>query len=111
GFMMCNPSILQGRKGNERIDLDTLTKVLKGWEFPVDGYVGYERCVITAGGVSLDEVLSKSMESRLQESLYICGELLDVDCDTGGYNLQVAFCTGFMAGQSAAKAVLSDSQE
>ena len=111
GFMMCNPSILQGRRGNERIDLDTLAKVLKGWEFPVDGYVGYERCVVTAGGVSLDEVLPKSMGSRLQEGLFICGELLDLDCDTGGYNLQAAFSTGFMAGQSAAKEILSGNRE
>ena len=103
GFLMCNPSILKGRKGNERIDLDALTAALKGWEFPIDGYVGYERCVVTAGGVSTDEVFPKTMESRLQEGLYICGELLDVDCDTGGYNLQCAFSTGYLAGQSAAK--------
>ena len=102
GFLMCNPSVLKGKKGNERIDLDTLCQSLKGWIFPIEGYVGYERCVVTAGGVSTDEIIPKSMESRLQEGLYICGELLDVDCDTGGYNLQAAFCTGYMAGQSAA---------
>ncbi len=102
GFLICNPEILKGRKGNERIDLDCLTDCLKGWAFPVEGYVGYERCVVTAGGVSTDEVLPKTMESRLQTGLHICGELLDIDCDTGGYNLQAAFSTGYLAGQSAA---------
>ena len=69
------------------------------------GFVGYERCVITAGGVSTDEVVAKTMESKFQEGLYLCGEILDMDCDTGGYNLQCAFSTGLLAGQSAAKAL------
>ena len=46
-----------------------------------------------------------TMESKKKEGLYLCGELLDVDCDTGGYNLQCAFSTGFLAGESAAKSL------
>ena len=75
------------------IDLDLLAKTLKDWKFEMIGFVGYERCVITAGGISTDEVMPKTMESRLKPGLYLCGEVLDMDCDTGGYNLQCAFST------------------
>lgn len=105
GFMMSNPSILSGRKGNERIDMDALAVSLKRWTMQIEGFVGYERSVVTAGGVSTDEVLPKTMESRICPGLYLCGELLDVDCDTGGYNLQCAFSTGFLAGESSAKSL------
>jgi predicted flavoprotein YhiN len=69
----------------------------------VAGFVGYERCVITAGGVSQDEVTPKTLESKLTPGLYFAGELLDIDADTGGYNLQCAFSTGYLAGINAAK--------
>ena len=52
--------------------------------------------------LSTDEVVAKSLESKLVSGLHLCGELLDMDCDTGGYNLQLAFSTGLLAGQSAA---------
>ena len=87
------------------IDLDLLAKTLKDWRFEIIGFVGYERCVITAGGISTDEVMPKTMESRLKPGLYLCGEVLDMDCDTGGYNLQCAFSTGYLAGESAAKSL------
>ena len=73
------------------VNLELLAKTLKNWKFDIIGFVGYERCVITAGGVSTDEVVAKTMESKLREGLYFCGEILDMDCDTGGYNLQCAF--------------------
>ena len=63
---------------------------------------------MTAGGVSSEEILSKTMASRLVKGLYFCGEVMDMDCDTGGYNLQCAFSTGILAGMSAARAVLED---
>ena len=87
------------------IDLDLLAKTLKDWKFEIIGFVGYERCVITAGGISTDEVMPKTMESRVKTGLYLCGEVLDMDCDTGGYNLQCAFSTGYLAGESAAKSL------
>ena len=87
------------------IDLDLLAKTLKDWKFEMIGFVGYERCVITAGGISTDEVMPKTMESRLKPGLYLCGEVLDMDCDTGGYNLPCAFSTGYLAGESAAKSM------
>lgn len=105
GFMKCNPDILVGKRGNEHIAMDKLCKALQEWTFSVEGYVGYERCVITAGGVSTDEITAKTLESKLQAGMYFCGEVLDMDCDTGGYNLQSAFSTGLLAGQNAAKSI------
>ena len=92
------------------VNLPVIAKALKSWTFPLEGFVGYERAVVTAGGVSLDDVLPKTMASRLVDGLYFCGEVLDLDCDTGGYNLQTAFCTGALAGQSAARRLLSVAQ-
>ena len=88
---------------NPNADHKTLAKVLKNWKMEISGYVGYERCVITAGGVSLEEVTAKTLESKLTPGLYFAGEILDLDADTGGYNLQAAFSTGYLAGISAAK--------
>lgn len=88
---------------NPNSDHKTLAKDLKNWKFDIAGYVGYERCVITAGGISLDEVTPKTLESKLIPGLHFAGEILDLDADTGGYNLQIAFSTGYLAGISAAK--------
>ena len=97
-------SLIQGfMKYHPNADHKTLPKFLKGWKFEIEGYVGYERCVVTAGGVSLDEVAPKTLESKLVPGLYFAGEVLDLDADTGGYNLQTAFSTGYLAGMSAAK--------
>ena len=71
----------------------------------IAGYVGYERCVVTNGGVSLDEINSKTLESKLVPGLYFAGEVLDMDADTGGYNLHFAFSSGHLAGLSAAKSL------
>ena len=68
--------------------------------------MGYERAVVTAGGVSNDDIIAKTLESRKVPGMYFCGEVLDADCDTGGYNLHIAFATGLLAGQSAAKSIL-----
>lgn len=88
---------------NPNVDHKTLAKALKNWKMDIVGYVGYERCVITAGGVNLDEVTAKNLESKLIPGLYFAGEVLDLDADTGGYNLQTAFSTGYLAGISAAR--------
>ena len=110
GFVAANPGIMTlERKGRTDtklwINLPTIAKCLKEWTFDIDGYVGYERAVVTAGGVSTDDIVAKTLESRKVPGMYFCGEVLDADCDTGGYNLQVAFSTGLLAGQSAAKSL------
>ena len=89
---------------NKDLSVETLPKRLKEWRFPICGYVGYERCVVTAGGVALSEISQKTMESKLVKGLYFAGEVMDLDGDTGGYNLQIAFSTAALAAQSAAKA-------
>ena len=86
-------------------DHKTLAKALKGWKMEVEGFVGYERCVVTAGGINTEDVTPKTLESRLVPGLYFAGEVLDLDADTGGYNLQTAFSTGYLAGQSAARSL------
>ena len=115
-FTACNPGIMTlERKGRTDtkvwINLPTIAKCLKEWIFDIEGYVGYERAVVTAGGVDTDEVVAKTLESRLVTGLHFCGEMLDIDCDTGGYNLHCAFATGLLAGQSAAKSLLSSTRE
>ena len=90
-------------KMNPNADHKTLAKALKAWKMEIAGFVGYERCVITAGGVSLEELTAKTLESKMIPGLYFAGEVLDLDADTGGYNLQTAFSTGYLAGISAAK--------
>lgn len=109
-FISCHPEImtLERRSRTETklwVNLVSIAKALKEWKFDIAGYVGYERCVVTAGGVPADEVSPKTMASKKCPGLFLCGELLDVDCDTGGYNLQTAFCTGYMAGEGAAKSI------
>jgi predicted flavoprotein YhiN len=59
--------------------------------------------MVTAGGLSLDEIDSKTMASKIVKGLYFCGEVMDIDALTGGYNLQAAFSTGWVAGEEVAK--------
>ena len=73
---------------------------LKGVRFTITGTHDWNEAVVTQGGVSLAEVNPKTMESRLVSGLYIVGELLDLDADTGGYNLQIAFSTGHAAAEA-----------
>jgi len=74
---------------------------LKDFRLEVIGHRPFTEAIITAGGVDLREVDPRTMASRLVEGLYFAGEVLDVDADTGGYNLQAAFSTGWVAGRSA----------
>ncbi len=101
------PLVAPFRHANPDLSFDNLAKRLKSWSFPIIDYKGFERAVVTAGGVSLKEVVPKTMASRLRPGLFFCGEVLDLDGDTGGYNLQIAFSTGSLAGTSAAIYLLS----
>ena len=80
-------------------EIHRLVKVLKGMVFPITDYAPFEFAVVTAGGVSCDDVNRYTMESLKVKGLYFAGELLDIDANTGGYNLQIAFSTGRLAGQ------------
>lgn len=79
-------------------EFERLIKVLKGWSFPISDYAPFEYAVVTAGGVSCSEVNEYTMESLKIKGMYFAGEVLDVDANTGGYNLQIAFSTGHLAG-------------
>ena len=75
---------------------------LKDFQFEVAGHRTFDEAIITAGGVSTKEIDPRTMQSRLIQGLYLAGEVLDIDGDTGGYNLQAAFSTGWLAGRSVA---------
>lgn len=79
-------------------EIERLVKLLKGMVFPISDYAPFEYAVVTAGGVRCDEVNKYTMESLKVKGLYFAGEVLDLDANTGGYNLQIAFSTGRLAG-------------
>lgn len=79
-----------------------LVRLIKGFALNITGTGSFSEAVITAGGVSVKEINPKTMESKLVHNLYICGEVIDVDAYTGGFNLQIAWSTGAAAGKSAA---------
>jgi predicted Rossmann fold flavoprotein len=76
-----------------------LVKILKGMVFPISDYAPFQFAIVTAGGVDCNEVNKYTMESTLVKGLYFAGEVLDIDANTGGYNMQIAFSTGRLAGQ------------
>lgn len=80
-------------------EIDRLIALLKEFVLPISDYAPFEYAVVTAGGVRCDEVNRYTMESLKVKGLYFAGEVLDLDANTGGYNLQIAFSTGRLAGQ------------
>lgn len=88
-----------------RADRGALIRAAKGLSFTLTGTRGWSEAVITKGGVNVRDVDPSTMESKHVRGLYFAGELLDLDALTGGYNLQIAWSTGWLAGQSAAGAV------
>ena len=107
---MIEPFILYcGIDGRKKVNSITkeeryrILNALKSFEIPLDGYRPIEEAIVTSGGVEVKEIAPKSMESRIVPGLYFCGEVIDVDAYTGGYNLQIAFSTGYLAGKSAAE--------
>lgn len=76
-----------------------IIRTLKNLRVEITDYRSFEEAVVTAGGVSVDAIDPDTLQSKLVKGLYFAGEVLDIDADTGGYNLQVAFSTGYLAGQ------------
>ena len=85
---------------------ERLTRLMKSLRFNIRAPLPISSATVTAGGVSLDEIDPKTMALRLVKGLYFCGEVMDLDADTGGYNLQAAFSTGWVAGEEAARGML-----
>lgn len=77
-----------------------LVKTIKALPLKLKSLRGFEEAIITSGGVDLSEINPKTMESKKVEGLKFCGEVLDIDAFTGGFNMQIAFATGFAAGNS-----------
>jgi predicted Rossmann fold flavoprotein len=97
-------AIAENRMGPDlsRDERQRLLTNLKGLALPITGTLGFEKAEVTAGGVALDEVDPKTLESRLVAGLYFAGEILELDGLIGGYNFQAAWSTGWLAGESAA---------
>ena len=85
-----------------RLERQKIVSLLKGFHLDIAGLMPIEEAMVTRGGISLKDINPKTMESRIIKGLYFAGEMIDVDADTGGFNLQAAFSTGFLAGDSAA---------
>ena len=103
-------SDIPGDKRGNQINAEErnrLTSLLKSLCFNIKSPLPLTSAMVTAGGISLKEIDPHTMSSRLVEGLYFCGEVMDLDADTGGYNLQAAFSTGYVAGEQAAEFINS----
>ncbi|MDE7274934.1 MAG: aminoacetone oxidase family FAD-binding enzyme, partial [Lachnospiraceae bacterium] len=100
--------ILSGIDPDKRVneitkeERERFVQTMKRMELTITGVRDYDEAVITKGGVSTSEVSPSTMESKLVKGLYFAGEVLDLDALTGGFNLQIAWSTGYLAGISAA---------
>lgn len=98
---------LSGIKGDKKInevsreERKKLVSILKSLRMSVAGLQGFDQAIVTAGGIDLKEVDSKTMRSKIVKNLFFAGEILDLDGPTGGYNLQICWSTGFAAGTAA----------
>ena len=97
---------LSGIDAEKKVNLITreermkLVDVIKNMELTIEGLRGYNEAIITRGGVKVKEINPKTMESKLVKNVYFIGEVLDLDALTGGFNLQIAWSTAYLAGQS-----------
>ena len=83
-----------------REERQRLVRLLKAFPVAISGFRPVEEAIVTAGGVCTSEVNPRTMESKLVPGLYLAGEVLDLDAYTGGFNLQIAWSTGYVAGNS-----------
>ena len=90
------------KKVNEitKIERKNLVKLLKNLEITIKGFRSIDEAIITSGGIKIKEINPKTMESKIIEGLYFAGEIIDVDAYTGGFNLQIAYSTGYTAGKT-----------
>ena len=95
--------IPEDKKVNEisREERQRFVELIKHFEMTLTGLRGYNEAIITKGGVSVKEIDPGTMESKLVKNLHFCGEVLDLDALTGGFNLQIAWSTGYLAGLNA----------
>jgi len=84
-----------------REERKALINFLKGFNLKIQSVGGYDKAMVTAGGVALNEVNPKNMQSKIIDNLFLAGEVLDLDGPSGGYNLQICWSTGYVAGEGA----------
>lgn len=103
GSVLKEINIKKAKKTSEisKGEIAKIAEILTDWQFNIIGSKGWKDAQVTAGGVMTSEVDSKTMESKICKNLYITGELLDIDGDCGGFNLQWAWSSGYIAGISA----------
>ena len=97
---LCRQAEDRKATGLSKVDRQALVVAVKRMRIPVRGTLGFEKAEVTSGGVSLDEVDSRNMESKFCPGLFMAGEILDLDGPIGGYNFQAAWSTGWLAGRS-----------
>lgn len=90
---------------------EKIVKLLKNFNIPVTGTRPIDEAIVTRGGIPTGEINPKTMESKILPGLSFAGEIIDVDAYTGGFNLQIAFSTGWLAGLHAAESVLNQKEE
>lgn len=98
---------------DERKKINAITKeerkiilsTLKDFRIPLSAFRPIEEAIVTSGGIEVKEINPKTMESKITPGFYFAGEVIDVDAYTGGFNLQIAFSTGYLAGKSAAESL------
>jgi len=95
---LCDIEPTSNYKSIEGIKRDRLIRILVKTSLHINGHDGFEKAMITRGGVSLKEINPKTMQSKLVKGLYFCGEVVDIDGPCGGYNLQWSFSSGYLAG-------------
>lgn len=86
-------------------DIYSIVNILKEWKIEVVGHNDWQQAQTTAGGVSIGDINNKTLESKKESGLYFAGEILDVDGDCGGFNLQWAWSSGYIAGYYASKVI------
>ena len=92
--------IAENKKVNEitREERRKLVELLKKFEIEIAGFRTIDEAIVTSGGINIKEINPKTMESKIIDGLYFAGEIIDVDAYTGGFNLQIAYSTGYTAG-------------
>ena len=98
--MIARSKINPNKKVNEitKKEREQLIKEIKDFEIIIRGFRPIEEAIITSGGVNIKEINPKTMESKKVKGLFFAGEIIDVDSYTGGFNLQIAYSTGYVAG-------------
>ena len=102
-YMACRLPASMIFKSSEKINSGErkhLKRVIRQLDFHLTKPFGWDRAIVTQGGVDLKEIVPQTLESKLIHGLWFSGEVMDLDADTGGYNLQIAFSTGYLAGSS-----------